>query len=172
MTKELEALLTELYVLIDDQVVEPRHGRGRRPELSDSELAVSGCSPDAAGFPQRTTMGPVRPWEPRPAENVPLHASATRVPQEVEGVTRVAVQHDSGSGPGLPVMVGRPVDHRCDAGAVRDFSGDRQTLGPDRVRRVRVLRELLALLLGPEALPGLRRRRDADHVVPGPPQDR
>src|SRR5674476_1381294 len=38
MTKELEALLTELYVLIDDQVVEPRHGRGRRPELSDSEL--------------------------------------------------------------------------------------------------------------------------------------
>jgi len=26
-------------------------------------------------------------------------------------------------------MVGRPVDHRLDAGAVRDFSGDRQTLG-------------------------------------------
>ena len=38
MTKELEALLTELYVLIDDQVVPARHGRGRRPELSDSEL--------------------------------------------------------------------------------------------------------------------------------------
>ena len=38
MTKELEALLTELYVLIDDQLVPARHGRGRRPELSDSEL--------------------------------------------------------------------------------------------------------------------------------------
>src|SRR5665809_73126 len=116
-------------------------------------------------------MGPARPWERRPAENVPLHASATRVPQEVEGVTRAAVQHDSGSGPGLPVVVGRPVDRRRDAGAVRDFSGDRETLGPGRARRVRVLRELLALLLGSEALPGLRRRWDADHVVSGPPQD-
>src|SRR5665809_139889 len=77
-------------------------------------------------------MGPARPWERRPAENVPLHASATRVPQEVEGVTRAAVQHDSGSGPGLPVVVGRPVDRRRDAGAVRDFSGDRETLGPGR----------------------------------------
>ena len=38
MTKEREALLTELSVLIDDQVVPGRHGRGRRPELSDSKL--------------------------------------------------------------------------------------------------------------------------------------
>ena len=38
MTKELEALLTELYVLIDDQLVPRPRGRGRRPELTDSEL--------------------------------------------------------------------------------------------------------------------------------------
>lgn len=38
MTKELETLLTELYVLIDDHVTPTRIGRGRRPELSDSEL--------------------------------------------------------------------------------------------------------------------------------------
>lgn len=38
MTKELETLLTELYVLIDDHVAPARTGRGRRPELSDSEL--------------------------------------------------------------------------------------------------------------------------------------
>ena len=38
MTKELETLLTELYVLIDDHVTPARTGRGRRPELSDSEL--------------------------------------------------------------------------------------------------------------------------------------
>ena len=63
MTKELEALLTELYVLIDDQVVEPRHGRGRRPELSDSELLclavaqmlwVSTVNDDGSGTPKGT----------------------------------------------------------------------------------------------------------------------
>src|SRR5665647_256090 len=68
-------------------------------------------------------MGPARPWERRSAENVPLPASATRVPQEVEGVTRDAEQHDSGTGPGLPVVVGRPVDHRRDAGAVVEPHG-------------------------------------------------
>jgi len=38
MTKELETLLSELYVLIDDHVAPPQTGRGRRPVLSDSEL--------------------------------------------------------------------------------------------------------------------------------------
>ena len=38
-----------------------------------------------------------------------------------------------------------------------DFSGVLQMLGPGRTRRVPVLRELLSLLLGSEALPGLRR---------------
>lgn len=38
MTKDLDTLLTALYVLIDDHVVAPRTGRGRRPELTDSEL--------------------------------------------------------------------------------------------------------------------------------------
>ena len=38
MTKELNTLLTALYVLVDDHVVPPRTGRGRRPLLSDSEL--------------------------------------------------------------------------------------------------------------------------------------
>ena len=50
MTKELEALLTELYVLIDDQVVEPRQGRGRRPELSDSELLCLAVAQMLLGF--------------------------------------------------------------------------------------------------------------------------
>lgn len=34
----LNTLLTALYVLVDDLVVPPRTGRGRRPELTDSEL--------------------------------------------------------------------------------------------------------------------------------------
>ena len=38
MSKDLDTLLTALYVLIDDHVAPPRTGRGRRPELTDSQL--------------------------------------------------------------------------------------------------------------------------------------
>jgi hypothetical protein len=38
VTNEMDTLLTALYVLIDDHVVLARVGRGRRPELTDSEL--------------------------------------------------------------------------------------------------------------------------------------
>ncbi|GLY65731.1 hypothetical protein Atai01_23500 [Amycolatopsis taiwanensis] len=38
MSKDLNTLLTALYVLIDDHVVPPRTGRGRRAGLTDSEL--------------------------------------------------------------------------------------------------------------------------------------
>jgi hypothetical protein len=38
VTKELNTLLTGLYVLIDDHVVPARTGRGRRPLFTDSEL--------------------------------------------------------------------------------------------------------------------------------------
>lgn len=38
VTKELNTLLTALYVLIDDHVVPARTGRGRRPLFTDSEL--------------------------------------------------------------------------------------------------------------------------------------
>ena len=38
MSKDLDTLLTALYVFVDDHVVPPRIGRGRRPVLTDSEL--------------------------------------------------------------------------------------------------------------------------------------
>ena len=40
MTNDLDALLTALYVEIDDHVVPPRVGRGRRPRLTDAELVT------------------------------------------------------------------------------------------------------------------------------------
>ncbi len=40
MTNNLDALLTALYVEIDDHVVPPREGRGRRPRLTDAELVT------------------------------------------------------------------------------------------------------------------------------------
>lgn len=51
MTKELETLLTELYVLIDDHVTPARTGRGRRPELSDSELLCLAVAQMMLGYP-------------------------------------------------------------------------------------------------------------------------
>ena len=50
MTKELNTLLTALYVLIDDHVVPSRTGRGRRPELSDSELLTLAVAQVLLGF--------------------------------------------------------------------------------------------------------------------------
>jgi hypothetical protein len=38
VTNDLDALLTGLYVEIDDHVVPTRRGQGRRPRLSDAEL--------------------------------------------------------------------------------------------------------------------------------------
>jgi hypothetical protein len=50
VTKELDALLTELYVVIDDHVVRPRRGRGRHPLLSDSELITLAVAQILQGF--------------------------------------------------------------------------------------------------------------------------
>lgn len=50
MTKDLETLLTELYVLIDDHVAPPRTGRGRRPLLSDAELLTLSVAQVLLGF--------------------------------------------------------------------------------------------------------------------------
>ena len=50
MTKELNTLLTALYVLIDDHVVAARVGRGRSPLLSDSELITLAVAQVLQGY--------------------------------------------------------------------------------------------------------------------------
>ena len=50
MSQQLNALLTALYVFIDDQVVPERTGRGRRPRLSDSELVTLAVAQALLGF--------------------------------------------------------------------------------------------------------------------------
>jgi hypothetical protein len=50
VSKELNTLLTALYVVLDDLVVPPRTGRGRRPELSDSELVTLAVAQVLLGF--------------------------------------------------------------------------------------------------------------------------
>ncbi len=50
MTKELNTLVTALYVLIDDHVVPPRTGRGNRPLSSDSELVTLAVAQVLQGY--------------------------------------------------------------------------------------------------------------------------
>ena len=50
MTNDLDALLTALYVEIDDHVVPPRRGRGRRPRLTDAELVCLAVAQVLLGF--------------------------------------------------------------------------------------------------------------------------
>jgi hypothetical protein len=50
VSKELNTLLTALYVFVDDHVVTSRSGRGRRPELSDSELVTLAVAQVLLGF--------------------------------------------------------------------------------------------------------------------------
>jgi hypothetical protein len=50
VSNELNTLLTALYVLIDDHVVEPRTGRGKRPVLSDSELITLAVAQVLLGY--------------------------------------------------------------------------------------------------------------------------
>ena len=50
VSNDLNTLLTALYVLIDDHVVPPRTGRGRRPELTDSELICLAVAQALLGY--------------------------------------------------------------------------------------------------------------------------
>jgi hypothetical protein len=50
VSKELSALLTALYVLIDDHVVPSRGGRGRQPLLSDSKLITLAVAQVMLGY--------------------------------------------------------------------------------------------------------------------------
>jgi hypothetical protein len=50
VSTELNTLLTALYVFVDDRVVTARSGRGRRPELSDSELVTLAVAQVLLGF--------------------------------------------------------------------------------------------------------------------------
>jgi len=50
VSTDLDTLLTALYVLVDDHVVAPRTGRGRRPELTDSELITLAVAQALLGF--------------------------------------------------------------------------------------------------------------------------
>ncbi|PKW13370.1 DDE family transposase [Saccharopolyspora spinosa] len=50
VSNDLDTLLTALYVLVDDHVAPARTGRGRRPELTDSELVCLAVAQVLLGY--------------------------------------------------------------------------------------------------------------------------
>jgi len=172
VTKELDALLTELYVVIDDHVVRPHRGRGRRPVLSDSELITLAVAQILQGFhcerrwvrhiranPQWRGLFPYLPDQS--GHHKRLKGARTLLCQAIN----VLAEHCPSRFDDLWMTDATPVP----CGTSRERG---QTIRSGRTRRLRILRLALALLLGSQALPGLHRRRDADHVVPGRPEDR
>jgi hypothetical protein len=116
-----------------------------------------GGGPDAAGVSLRTTLDPSYPQQRLVAWHVPLPARPVGLPQAVEKRSTVAVQGDSHSGLVLPILVRRFVDDRPHPGALRHVARDGETLGVGRVCRLRLLRVVLPVVLGAQALPGLHR---------------
>lgn len=169
--KELNPLLTALHVLIDDHVVRPRTGRGNRPLFERQRADHAGRSPGVVGLSRRTPLDPARAQRSPVAGHVPVPAAAVGLPQAVEVGAAVAVHGDPHPGHALPVPVRRHVDHRRHPRALRHVPGNGEALRPGRARRLRLLRVAFPLVPGPQAVSGLCRGRDADHVVPGQPQE-
>jgi hypothetical protein len=76
VTKELNTLLTALYVVIDDFVIPPRTGRGRQPLLTDSELICLAVAQVLLGYHCE------RRWIRHAHANAELRAMFPRLPQQ------------------------------------------------------------------------------------------
>jgi hypothetical protein len=76
VTKELNTLLTALYVLIDDHVVSARTGRGRHPVFTDSELLTLAVAQVLLRYDGE------RRWMRHVHSDPDLHAMFPRVPQQ------------------------------------------------------------------------------------------
>lgn len=172
MTKELETLLTELYVLIDDHVVEPRTGRGRRPLLSDAELLTLTVAQMLLGFDCE------RRWIRHAHHSAELRALFPYIPGQSDYNKRVRAAR------GLLCktirLLAEVSPSWCDDLWITDA-----TPVPCGMSRETVKRSDLAghagygycashsrFYWGAEAVPGLCGRRDADHVVPGESETR
>jgi len=139
-------------------------------EAVGRRAGVPGRRPGAAGRPVGAPLAAdvLRPAGPP----VPLPAASARLSQAGQGRRPAAGHGDRLPGP-RGALVARPgAADRRDPGAMRCVAGDGPPVGAGRLGRVRVLPCALALVLGPEALPGHHPGRDARRVVPGYPEDR
>ena len=171
MTADLEALLTALYVLIDDHVIPSAQRRPGRPKkLSDAELACLAVAQVLLGARSEhhwlrlcyARLGHLFPYLPKqPGYHKRLKAAGPLLAAVMDYLARECPSwHDQ-----VRLIDATPVP--CG-----DFAGDGQAVRAGRVGRLRVLRGAFALVLGPEAVPAHHPGRDARRLVPGQPEDR
>ena len=164
VTTDLEALLTALYVKIDDEIGGTRW-MGTPPLLSDSELVCLAVAQALLGYHSEARW--LRYANRRMSGMFPLPAAAAGL-QQAPAIRAPADQaHDQGAGDGQRLLVRQPLDSRLDTGSVRDVASGRAAIEPGRVGAVRLLRVTFPVLLGTSALPGVHAHRDAGHVGAG-----
>ena len=123
MTNDLDALLTALYVEIDDHVVPPRRGRGRRPRLSDAELLTLAAAQVLLGIDTEhrwirfayCRLGHLFRYLPnQPGYHKRLKAAAPLLATAITHLARVS-----------PSWCDESAADRCHPAAVRGVPGDR-----------------------------------------------
>ena len=151
MHANLDALLTAIYVLIDD-FLPPSAGPGRPPGSRDAELITLAVAQVFMGLPNdrqflalaatgSATCFPICPSSPATTSAC---ERCSRIERTINYLAFVS-----------PV-VRRAAAARLDPGALRRLARDRPALGVRRPRRLRLLPQPLALLLGLSPLPALR----------------
>ena len=165
---DLDALLTALYVEIDDHVIGGRRGPGRPRRLSDAGVACLPVAQVLLGFASerrwlrfaRTRLGHLFPYLPhQPGYHKRLKAAAPLLAVVIDHLARQApCWHDQVrliDATPLPCGTPRETAKRSD---LAGWAG------------VRVLRLPLPLLPGAEAIRDRRPGRNAGGLAPGQPE--
>jgi hypothetical protein len=172
----LDTFVTAPYVTIDDAIrmrPEPRQRRpevGLAPKISDAELLALAVLQALLGFTSETRFlrhatAQLRAWFPYIAHQSGYNKRLRKGPGPAQGAHLPARPRHRALGR-------RHLGHGLDAGRVRTFAPDRPAQRPGRVGLLRLLRQPLALVLGPAPPPRVHPGRPAHHLRAGQPQDR
>ena len=160
MDADLDTLATALYVTIDDllkqapQLAPWRPKVGIAPKLTDAELVTLAVMQALLGYHLR---GPLAaPCRPPPAPPVPVPARPVRLQQAPAGARPSCCATSSGPSPPTPTLWTDDVwivdSTPVECGRSRETAKRSALAG---WAQLRLLRQPLALLLGPAAAPGL-----------------
>ena len=161
MSADLDALLTHVYVLVDD-LLPARRRFGRPPRISDSELICLAVAQVLLDCPNerrflrlaKQRLGHLFPYIPgQSGFNKRLRALAPRT-----GTS------DHAFGEVVALVLRPAAAPRLDACPLCCFARDGAPLRPGRDRRLRLLPLTQPLVLGLPALPALLPRRAADQL--------
>ena len=151
MSADLDALLTCLYVLVDD-LLPARRRFGRPPRISDSELICLAIAQVLLDCPNERRF--LRLSKRGSAICSPT-SRPVRVQQTAARARAAALAGDHAVGQAVALVLRPAPPARLDPGALRGLTRDRPPLRPGRDRRLRLLPLAQPLVLGLPPLPAL-----------------